>query len=81
MSTSISASLRMQWEQEITNAELNRMNNPAAMDILGTSTKPSGKEHNNAPSMEYSDVEERIQMAIDNEKMQCVAIQICRGGN
>jgi hypothetical protein len=81
MSTSISASLRIQWEQEITNAEHNRMDNPAAMDILGTSTKPSGKEQDNAPSIQYSDVEEWIQMAIDNEKMQCVAILFCCGGN
>ena len=81
MSVSISAALRMQWEQEITDAESRRMDNPAAMDILGAATKPSSKAHDNVQSPEYSIVEEWIQMAIESEKMQCVAIQFCRSGN
>ena len=77
----VSSTLRTKWEQDITDAESKRLHNPAAMDILGASSKPSADSHAPSPSSEHSEVEEWIQMAIDHEKMQYAAILLCRSGN
>ena len=81
MGNGIASELRTKWEQEIGIAESERMNNAAAMDILGASARPSGQARTSESSFEYSDAEKWIQMAIDHERMQWVACLVCRSGN
>ena len=62
-----------QWEREITDAESRRLDEPAAMDILGA--KKISNEDTSMPHDEdatYTSMEKWIQMALDVEEKQCV---------
>jgi hypothetical protein len=77
MGNGIAASILTQWEHEITTAKAERMESPAAMDILGASAKPVGQAQSLESLPMNSDAEEWIQMAIDHERMQCVEKSLC----
>ena len=81
MGEGIPSHLRTQWEQEIRKAESERMNDAAAMDILAALAKLPAQNQAQESSSEHSDVEEWIQMALDHERLQCVAYPICPSGN
>jgi hypothetical protein len=66
------AALRNQWEEDMLHAEMNRLHNPAAMDILAASTKQTGGEESQAASADSSNIEQWIQQAIEVERVQCV---------
>jgi hypothetical protein len=81
MGDGISLDLRAQWEEEIAATEAEHMNNPAAMDILTASAKPSEQVHAPTSENDTTGAEDWIQMAIDYEKMQYVEFLMCRSGN
>jgi hypothetical protein len=81
MGNGIAASHLTQWELDITTAKAERLENPAAMDILGALAKPAERSQSPESSSVHSDAEEWIQMAIDHERMQCVEKPSCSSSN
>jgi hypothetical protein len=81
MGDGILSDIHAQWEEEIGAAEAERINNRVAMDILATSAKPFNQVHEELAPHDTTGVEDWIQMALENEKMQYVQLLSCRSGN
>lgn len=72
MSGTVSASLRNQWQKEITHAECHRLSNPAIMDLMGAKEANHEQQPNPSPDRPECSAFQWLTLAIAIEEKQSV---------